>query len=462
MKKNHLQIGLAGMMLTATVLGTPAMAAQFADVASNHWASASISKMVDKGVLKGVGNNKFAPTKEVTYAEFVTMLVRQLQGEKQTMGEKWYSAYWDAAYNSGYLKGMETANPNAAINRYDMALMLLNAIPNMSIPMDGQKPADWNVVPEKYKDAILACYDNQLLQGLDKKGTFGGNTRMNRAQAATIFARLVGNPQTEKPPVVELQQHLTVVNSVKSFDVPITRGAKDAYGFFYEECVIDTKGYSYLNVSGTINTDTSLSFEAYNADTSKYIGSSHISKQQATGEIIIWGASKVILKVQRSEANSGVKISQITLEKVTPPSSNIPAGATQITDIPMYLNSHPLFMDSQRTYWNMTELGYGAFECNANGMGTSDSGMRLTPNGQYSKLTFTFQNTSKKMSQFAEVTLPLEYNGLRDVYVLNQTWVKPGETKTFTADITGKDVIQLDIGSGSTSNGILSNVYLTK
>lgn len=50
----------------------------FEDVASNHWAAKYINAAATLDLVKGVGDNLFAPDTTVTIAEVVTMAVRAL------------------------------------------------------------------------------------------------------------------------------------------------------------------------------------------------------------------------------------------------------------------------------------------------------------------------------------------------------------------------------------------------
>ena len=79
MEKKRFLAGSMSIALAVTMFSTTAFAAsvKFTDVPSSHWASTSISKMADKGIMSGIGNNLFAPSQQLSNAEFITMLVRQ-------------------------------------------------------------------------------------------------------------------------------------------------------------------------------------------------------------------------------------------------------------------------------------------------------------------------------------------------------------------------------------------------
>ena len=210
MKKRRLATGALSIALALTMVSTSAFAAsvEFTDVPSSHWASSSISEMAEQGIMSGVGNNKFAPDTTLTGAQFVTMIVRHFYEDKLgDGGDKWYSAFMDVAEQEGIL--VDTSiTAEGVINRYDMAQLMYNVLKAENIsttPLsDTSKVGDWSSVPNTYQDAVSVCYNMGMLSGVDSKGTFNGNGRMTRAQAAVVMDRLLevcsdGTPSTEKP-----------------------------------------------------------------------------------------------------------------------------------------------------------------------------------------------------------------------------------------------------------------------
>ena len=211
MKTRRLAAGALSIALAVTMLSTTAFAAsvKFSDVPDSHWASTSISKMADKGIMSGIGNNLFAPSNTLTGAEFVTMIVRHFYEDKLgTEGEKWYSEFMDAAKRANILTGTNVT-AEGTINRYDMAQLMYNVLKaegiNTTPLSDTSKVADWASVPSTYRDAVSVCYNMGMLSGVDSKGTFNGTGVMDRAQAAVVMNRLLevcsgGMPSTPTVP----------------------------------------------------------------------------------------------------------------------------------------------------------------------------------------------------------------------------------------------------------------------
>lgn len=216
MKTRRLAAGAMSIALAVTMLSTTAFAAsvKFTDVPSSHWASTSISKMADKGIMSGIGNNLFAPSQQLSNAEFITMLVRQFYSDKLgAEGSTWYAPFMAGAKSANILTGTNVgSNENLAtstINRYDMAQLMYNVMSKKGIQMpsnvDTSKIADWSNIPQEYQKAVSVCYSLGTLSGTDSKGTFNGTGNMDRAQAAVVMSRLVeicsgGTPSTPTAP----------------------------------------------------------------------------------------------------------------------------------------------------------------------------------------------------------------------------------------------------------------------
>ena len=216
MKTRRLAAGAMSIALAVTMFSTTAFAAsvKFTDVPDSHWAFSSITEMADKGIMSGIGNNLFAPSQQLSNAEFITMLVRQFYSDKLgTEGGTWYAPFMAAAKSANILTGTNIGSneglATSTINRYDMAQLMYNVLKAEDITTsslsDTSKVADWSAVPSIYQDAVSVCYNMGMLTGVDNKGTFNGTGVMDRAQAAVVMDRLLevcsgGTPSTPSKP----------------------------------------------------------------------------------------------------------------------------------------------------------------------------------------------------------------------------------------------------------------------
>lgn len=117
----------------------------FADI-QDHWAKQDIELLANKLIVNGVSSTSFAPDKQVTRAEFASMLVNAMgltgqsgAGDDTPHGDlsfsdilpqAWYAEDVAAAYRAGILNGYDdgTFGPNEAVTREQMAAMAARAM----------------------------------------------------------------------------------------------------------------------------------------------------------------------------------------------------------------------------------------------------------------------------------------------------------------------------------------------
>lgn len=104
----------------------------FIDVDSRHWSYEPIYQAATKGLMKGVGNGKFEPKRQVTYHEIIKMTVSLLGLDADAeMAGGWPLGYVKIAQKEGLLEGLNYKG-SAPAKREDVALILYNAF------MDGR------------------------------------------------------------------------------------------------------------------------------------------------------------------------------------------------------------------------------------------------------------------------------------------------------------------------------------
>lgn len=273
MKTRRLAAGAMSIALAVTMFSTTAFAAsvKFTDVPDSHWASSSITEMADKGIMSGIGNNLFAPSQQLSNAEFITMLVRQFYSDKLgTEGGTWYAPFMEAAKSANILTGTNVgSNENLAtstINRYDMAQLMYNVLKAEGVTTsslsDTSKVADWASVPSTYRDAVSVCYNMGMLTGVDNKGTFNGTGVMDRAQAAVVMDRLLevcsgGTPSTPEKPAGSLTLTNDNILYIKGDGSKYENGVFHLYNSGFEGTggwiYFDNTGYSTLTLTVSVH-----------------------------------------------------------------------------------------------------------------------------------------------------------------------------------------------------------------
>ena len=106
------------------------------DVSTEHWAYKTIRELSAKHIVTGVTSSSFAPSKDVTRAEFAALITRALgltgteaSPFSDVASTAWYADEVAAAYAAGIVTGttQQGFEPNRNITREEMAVMLVRA-----------------------------------------------------------------------------------------------------------------------------------------------------------------------------------------------------------------------------------------------------------------------------------------------------------------------------------------------
>lgn len=236
MKK--MQVLLAGVALTALFGSAIPVAHATGEVAfsdlGGHWAEKSILSMCEGAnpLFKGVGTDEdglalFAPEKEMTGAEFVTVLVRAYYGDElnsEPVVGAWYSPSWTVAERHGLVDETDIAFQEVAIPRKVMAKVIVKAMIMQGETLEPMAPigsiADYDQIGAEYQNFVRQVYSMGIITGTDQAGTFSPDLTVSRAQGATILNRLVN-------PVERVE--FTDVEPVKNPFANTNRSSEDWY-----------------------------------------------------------------------------------------------------------------------------------------------------------------------------------------------------------------------------------------
>lgn len=213
----------------------------FTDLSEVSWAVDAINDMANRGVINGVGNNKFAPTDNVTRQEFAAMAIRAFGGENkvnelaQQMSakaeaeggslsslkevEEAYGSNWsnEVMVASQYFPEIEQvwscrlSEWSKDANRAEMAFIVMTIAESLGDEKfeitDGINTVigDFNEVSgSPFASSITKAYSNGILVGMNSNGDYKPNENANRAEAATIMQRLV-DPSKRKEVEVNIE-----------------------------------------------------------------------------------------------------------------------------------------------------------------------------------------------------------------------------------------------------------------
>ena len=173
---------------------------------NNHWAAKSVDFVGALGIMKGIGDDKFAPDSHLTRAMLVTMLYRA-DGEPEvetvnSFGDikenAWYEKAVLWAKENGIVNGVtETEfSPDSDITREQIATIMHRYAKHKGDDVESGK--NTNILSYNDSDSI-SDYAKASLQWANGIGLINGKTESSlnpldnatRAEAATIFYRFV-------------------------------------------------------------------------------------------------------------------------------------------------------------------------------------------------------------------------------------------------------------------------------
>ena len=179
-------------------------AAPFADCKDNTYFSA-IAQCKSTGIIDGIGDNKFDPTGNITYAQAVKMVITAL-GYKFPLvdGADWAVNYFAKATEIEILGGFSGKAVNAAMTRGEMALLMDNAI---GVPM-ADTVADSQAVTTADGDIINVPFlrNKTILRDIFKCTQVIGVVEATKNLAFDGVAKANTNKGTQNPITVSGQQ----------------------------------------------------------------------------------------------------------------------------------------------------------------------------------------------------------------------------------------------------------------
>lgn len=178
----------------------------FEDI-QGHWAKNDIELMAFKHIANGISNNNFAPDRNITRAEFVTLLTKALNMKKinnnnvfnDVAEDSWYKEAVIKAYDANIIKGMDDRKfgPQENITREQMATIIMNAyaydtdekLENIITTAD-VKFKDEGLTSKWARNNVRLSKVTGLMNG-NPDGTFMPKASATRAQAIVVIKNLM-------------------------------------------------------------------------------------------------------------------------------------------------------------------------------------------------------------------------------------------------------------------------------
>ena len=188
-------------LIVLTVLSTTALAVNFSDLTTEHWAYEPIIEMANKGILAGYPDGTFLPNKSITRAEFAKILVLSLNLKDDTNKNNVFddvdSSHWSYDYvriASNYLSGYTNGSqiyfmPDEQAVREDMAIAIVMAtnLQNKQYDMSTlDRFSDKDSISESFRKYVAIAVENNLMRG-NADGTFNPKGKLTRAEVSQLM-----------------------------------------------------------------------------------------------------------------------------------------------------------------------------------------------------------------------------------------------------------------------------------
>lgn len=191
------------VIITSTVL-TPVYAEskgaeRFPDIKSADWHYQYIDKLTKLGAIAGMPDGTFAPSKPISRAEFVKIVVATTIGSQQPGAVHWAENYIKKAEETSLLfpDEFKADTLNNPILRGEMAKVItrcMDAVLKEDIIQDTdsytKKITDWSTVCPSCKPDIVQAYAKGIIAGMPD-GSFSGKNTATRAEATAMIVRMI-------------------------------------------------------------------------------------------------------------------------------------------------------------------------------------------------------------------------------------------------------------------------------
>lgn len=178
---------------------------KFNDVASNAWYSKAISFIASRKITSGTGAGNYSPTNQLTRSEFIVMLMRSYSiapdvnpsNNFSDAGNVYYTNYLATAKRLGISAGVgnNLFAPDRNITRQEMFTMLYNALKAINMLPEGNngKPlssfSDAEDISPWATEAMKALVETEIIVG--SSGKLSPKETTTRAQMAQVLYSLL-------------------------------------------------------------------------------------------------------------------------------------------------------------------------------------------------------------------------------------------------------------------------------
>lgn len=166
----------------------------FSDLEGYSWAEEAIRGLHNNGVINGDENGKFNPSKSITRAEFIKMIVSMFKVEgtsdisfKDVSANDWFYEYVNKAVATGIIKGdgADRFRPESPITREEMAV-ILHRVMGFKQPSSSKAFDDDGDISHYARAAVYSLRDKGIISGKGEN-QFDPKGLVTRAEGAKLL-----------------------------------------------------------------------------------------------------------------------------------------------------------------------------------------------------------------------------------------------------------------------------------
>jgi hypothetical protein len=172
----------------------------FRDLGNHAWASDAINALAEEGIIKGTSEKTFAPSANITRADYALLLVRAFKLESEdtenfadVAESDYFAKELAVARNEGIVGGIGDNKfaPRKSITREDMMVIVYRALVKLGIELKSEEVefADYENVSEYAKEAVKSLISSGLVNG--KNGRIDPKANTTRAEVAVLLKRIL-------------------------------------------------------------------------------------------------------------------------------------------------------------------------------------------------------------------------------------------------------------------------------
>lgn len=204
---------LLALVLTLA-LSLPALAAEedtgFTDIQPDDWCAPYVKVCADHGLMRGLGDGRFAPERTLTYVECAVLAMRLadiLQGGGGNLPAApedwapdffttlsvepgaWYRDAWYYASHNDLVHCLPVRDK--IITQYEFASVLSDACYTGTCNEGLARINQIETLPDTNDSAALTLYNWGIVNGKNQYGSFCGKSTLTRAECAAMLARVL-------------------------------------------------------------------------------------------------------------------------------------------------------------------------------------------------------------------------------------------------------------------------------